>query len=131
MQTAQSEGEARLFRQFKDKVIQDDEGHNETRKDDIEQSSDNPYFHIHEETGFIHEVKDIRDELNILKSLLEDQRGVWNQAFGESTNTTAKSNYLQSRNPAEAIEEIVEMDEDAERVQNAVGYTWPSIMDAV
>ena len=78
---------------------------------------------ILDDINLLVEIKDIRDELNILKSLLEDQRDVWKQAFKKlrgPQSETFGGGYLQCRRPTEVLEDIAEMDKDAERVQNAV-----------
>ena len=48
-------------------------------KDNVE----NHFTNIHPETGILREVKDILDELNILKKLIYDQKTVWNQTFSK------------------------------------------------
>jgi hypothetical protein len=55
--------------------------------------------------------------------LLEDQRDVWNQAFKKLHSTKSETfggSYLQCRRPTEVLEEIAELDKEAERVQKAV-----------
>jgi hypothetical protein len=55
--------------------------------------------------------------------LLEDQRDVWNQAFKKPHGPKSEifgGDYLQCRRPTEVLEQIAEMDKEAERVQKAV-----------
>ena len=41
----------------------------------------NPYHVISRETELLHQIRDIRDELRMLRSLAEQQEVVWKQAF--------------------------------------------------
>jgi hypothetical protein len=59
-------------------------------------------------------VKDIRDELNILKSLLRHQKTVWDDYFRVSAKNDRR------RSPDYALEEIEEMDRSAKRIQDSV-----------
>ncbi|PWY83629.1 hypothetical protein BO70DRAFT_396055 [Aspergillus heteromorphus CBS 117.55] len=73
--------------------------------------SKTPFHDITREIKLLREVKDIRDELYILKSLVEDQSEVWKQAFkGGAAND--QPNYLKV--------EIVEMAKEAADVQRAI-----------
>lgn len=84
-------------------------------------------------------IKDILDELNILKSLIKDQKKVWHEAFSEfrvETKSLAKDqkkgwhdalskymmekDYLNSREPGEILETLEEMITDATRVERSV-----------
>ncbi|KAE8449130.1 hypothetical protein EG329_008514 [Mollisiaceae sp. DMI_Dod_QoI] len=72
-------------------------------------------FHsIKDASALLKEIKDIRDELNMLKAVLTQQKSVWNELHDPQTE---KDNL---RGPAYAINNIVEMDKQAERVQDAV-----------
>lgn len=84
-------------------------------------------------------IKDILDELGILKSLVKDQKKVWHDAFSNHT-TDAKSlvkdekkvwhdafseyaieeEYMNSREPSEILEALDEMVADATRVERSV-----------
>ncbi|KAL2783079.1 hypothetical protein BJX66DRAFT_345275 [Aspergillus keveii] len=70
------------------------------------------------ETELLKEVKDICDELNILKSLVEDQEVVWNQAMkilgGDYSNSFGNDK------PLEVKREIMGMIHEAEVVQKAI-----------
>jgi hypothetical protein len=112
----QSEREAQHFLNFKASVEEGDK-----TLDSKQHKS--PYYSIHEDIDLLEKIQDIRDELNILKSLLEDQRDVWHQAFTKPLSTKSGilgGGYLQCRRPTEVLEEIAEMDKEAERVQKAV-----------
>jgi hypothetical protein len=62
-------------------------------------------------------IKDILDELGILKSLVKDQKKVWHDAFSEYT---IEEEYMNSREPSEILEALDEMVADATRVERSV-----------
>ncbi|KAH0565988.1 hypothetical protein GP486_000615 [Trichoglossum hirsutum] len=116
-----SDAEARLFLELKERVDNSDKNQRGSQPTDTEQSANNPYYAIGEEIAKLREIKDIRDELNILKSLLEDQKVVWKQAFWDPVEKAyVGSKYMQSGGLAEAIDMIGDMDKYAERVQNSI-----------
>ncbi|GIJ90580.1 hypothetical protein Asppvi_009539 [Aspergillus pseudoviridinutans] len=47
----------------------------------IRELPNNPHYIISEETELLDQIRDINDELHMLRSLAEDQEIVWNQAF--------------------------------------------------
>lgn len=53
----------------------------------------NPYFDIKKETAGLREVKDIYDELNMLKFLAEAQETVWKQAMCLKDDKITTFNY--------------------------------------
>lgn len=65
------------------------------------------------------EVKDIRDELNILKTLLTQQKTVWYKLIGHAPGTE------DSKGPADILEEIKEMDKTSEGIHAAVNLLCP------
>lgn len=69
---------------------------------------------IREASELLGQIKDIRDELNMLGSVLTQQKSVWNELHGHQA---AEHNM---RGPAYALNSIDEMDRQAERVQGAV-----------
>ena len=73
-----------------------------------------PYASISVAAHLLEEVKDIRDELNILKSLLRHQKTVWDDLFRVSAKNDRR------RSPDYAMEEIEEMDRSAKRIQDSV-----------
>jgi hypothetical protein len=82
-----------------------------------------------DEIELLQEVKDIRDELKILKCLAEDQKRVWDEAFSDyHWDGTDGTNYIQSRRPSEAIDDILELDKEAERIQIAVSGSRRKLM---
>ncbi|KAL2010712.1 hypothetical protein VTN00DRAFT_6519 [Thermoascus crustaceus] len=84
-------------------------------------SSDNPYYNIAEETALLREIKDIRDELNILTNLAESQEVIWKQTFGtDSLEDRSNFKYFHSCTPTEVKQELQEMAAEAKIVQNSV-----------
>ncbi|XHG03938.1 hypothetical protein AWENTII_007222 [Aspergillus wentii] len=81
----------------------------------------NPYHIISAETELLDEIKDIRDELNILRTLAEDQETVWKQAFKtERLDSQSGFKYNHLCTPTEVRREIKEMALEADMVQNSI-----------
>jgi hypothetical protein len=87
------------------------------------------YESISNATKLLVEVKDIRDELNILSYLLNQQKVVWRQLLGLGVNDDGTVN-LNGISPKEierwkgpglALKEVEEMDKIAQRIQDSVG----------
>lgn len=72
---------------------------------------------IQKASELLKQIKDIRDELNMLKSVLIQQKSVWNELHD------LQSGEHNLRGPAYAINNIDEMDAQAARVQSAVSTT--------
>ncbi|OBT73169.1 hypothetical protein VF21_07933 [Pseudogymnoascus sp. 05NY08] len=119
------DGELNLFSKFKETLDEDN-------------SIDEEYS-IDEEIGYLVLIKDILDELNILKSLIKDQKKVWHDAFSEYTTEiksltkdpkkgwhdafseyTMEKDYVNSREPGEILEMLEEMITDATRVERSI-----------
>ncbi|OBT97503.1 hypothetical protein VE01_04518 [Pseudogymnoascus verrucosus] len=119
------DGELKLFSKFKETLNKNN-------------STDEGYS-IDEEIGYLVLIKDILDELNILKSLIKDQKKVWHDAFSEYTTEiksltkdpkkgwhdafseyTMEKDYLNSREPGEILEMLEEMITDATRVERSI-----------
>jgi hypothetical protein len=98
----------------------------EIEKQKREQEKD--YESISSATKLLLEVKDIRDELNILSYLLNQQKGVWGQLLGLSVNedgTTNMNGVSQKeverwKGPGFALKDVEEMDKIAQRIQDSV-----------
>lgn len=69
---------------------------------------------ISKAADLLEEVKDIRDELKILKSLLAQQRTVWKGLFDDFSDKGDE------RGPIDTMDEIDEMIETAEAIQSSV-----------
>lgn len=67
------------------------------------------------EFRLLYEIKDIREELNMLKSLTETQKKVWRQAL-----RTSLSKYPHLQTPRQVALEIKEVAREAESTQDAV-----------
>jgi hypothetical protein len=104
-----------------------------------EDNSIDEEYSIDKEIGYLVLIKDILDELNILKSLIKDQKKVWHDAFSEYTmeikslakdakkgwhdafsEYTMEKDYVNSREPGEILEMLEEMITDATRVERSV-----------
>ena len=112
-----------LFDQFKKAIDQTNEKGKNERISDREQ--DNPHHSITEETYLLREFKDIRDELNIIRSVLADQKDTLGELFektpenGRLTEDFIK--YCQALSGLEPrIKEIEKLDTDAIRTYEAV-----------
>lgn len=77
---------------------------------------DQSYGNISKEADLLRLVKDICDELHILKNLAEDQEDVWKQFLGREKNASRVFNYY---TPTEVRFDIEEMIQEAESVQDA------------
>ncbi|RMJ28008.1 CorA-like Mg2+ transporter protein [Aspergillus sp. HF37] len=79
-----------------------------------------PKRDVGKEYRLLYEIKDIRDELAILKALAESQEAVWRQAFrvGQSGDDSEQEDHPQR--PGRSILEIQEMAREAESVQDAI-----------
>ncbi|KAL4903579.1 hypothetical protein BDW74DRAFT_155782 [Aspergillus multicolor] len=81
---------------------------------------ENIYYNIDPETTLLKEIKDICDELNILKNLAEDQERVWRQVCkleGSTQTPGGPSAYI---TPKDIKDEITEMVKEAEAVQTTI-----------
>lgn len=78
------------------------------------------YESIHNAAHLLGEVKQIRDEFNILKYLLRHQKRVWTELF---LNDKSTDRY---RGPDYEIEEIEDLDKVAQGIQNSVNDQYRS-----
>ncbi|KAL4905602.1 hypothetical protein BDW74DRAFT_177971 [Aspergillus multicolor] len=83
-----------------------------------EHDMSNEFFNIGPETTVLREVKGICDELNILKSLCEDQEHVWAQA--EEILGSDDSTQTASSTPSDVKKQIIGMIHEAEVVQKDI-----------
>jgi len=94
------------------------------------------YESISKATKLLVEVKDIRDELNILSYLLNQQKVVWRQLLGLGLNDdgTVNMNGISPKEierwkgPGLAMKEVEEMDKIAQRIQDSVRASSPASM---
>ncbi|OBT66503.1 hypothetical protein VE03_03603 [Pseudogymnoascus sp. 23342-1-I1] len=137
------DGQLNLFSEFKKTLGFKDtlNGDYSTNEDDSanEDDSISEDYSIGKEIHYLVSIKDVLDELNILKSLIKDQKKVWHDAFSEyrmetkslandqkkqwhdalSKHMMAKD-YLNSREPGEILETLEEMITDATRVERSI-----------
>lgn len=79
-----------------------------------------PTRNVGKEFRLLYEIKDIRDELNILKMLTETQEMIWRRAFGTSqSGDSSGRNHPQT--PRKVRLEIKGISREAESTQDAVG----------
>lgn len=117
-----------LFTRFVKKVKDKKDGngtspkekHNEELSVDSEEQKD--WKAIYNAALLLEEVKDIRDELNMIKTVLTQQKVVWEGLLGQEGQVTQamKSRMGTERNLADILEEIIEMDKIAETIQTSV-----------
>ncbi|KAL9616712.1 MAG: hypothetical protein Q9160_008432 [Pyrenula sp. 1 TL-2023] len=110
--------EAGLFTNFTKKTgrkLQESKDAKQARGKRPENSSEmEDWDSIKKAAELLEEVKDIRDELNILKTLLTHQEHVWHDLIGRASGTE------DSKGPADIIEEIKEMDKISEAIHASV-----------
>jgi hypothetical protein len=97
------------------------------------------YESIHAASKLLREVKDIRDELGILRFLLQQQRMVWDRLLPSHEQTTSEAPEAsrrkmegekrkwpyESRDTTDYIEEVDEMEKTAKRIQDSVSVCSP------
>jgi hypothetical protein len=108
--------EADLFRKFQ-ASLEDENKAEAMAKPGVKTTDLDEYHNIATETDLLQEVKDICDELNILKTLAEDQEHVWRQAseaLGDNKPT------FSNNAPTEVKKTITGMIHDAEVVQKSI-----------
>ncbi|KAF3070670.1 Ankyrin-3 [Daldinia childiae] len=87
-----------------------------------QQTFQNRYHIISPETELLELIRDIRDELHILRSLAEDQDVVWKQAFtpGGHTEQQGQFQYYHSCTPTDVKKSLDEMLLEAEKTTNYI-----------
>lgn len=81
-------------------------------------SSSNPYS-ISPEAKVLDTIRDIRDELHMLKSLVEDQELVWRQAF-KDREAEEFFQYYQPCTPEDVRKDLDDMLNEVETINNSV-----------
>ncbi|KAL4883005.1 hypothetical protein BJY04DRAFT_216723 [Aspergillus karnatakaensis] len=118
--------EATLYQSFKESVnaaknqrlSRMERTKNAASTDDKSQGEhDNEHQDITEETELLQEIKDICDELNILKNLAEDQERVWRVACKSKLASHSLSTYT---TPTEVKDNIMEMIHEAKVVRQSI-----------
>ncbi|KAF3013504.1 hypothetical protein E8E14_006812 [Neopestalotiopsis sp. 37M] len=118
-----AEEEANMFQEFLDSLergAKSSKKHmSETCKKSLPESRSSDRIHvISREAKLLQQVRDIRDELHILKSLAEAQENVWLQTFAPvATGGTATSQFL---TPTDVKKDLDDMISEAEEIDNKV-----------
>ncbi|KAJ5691595.1 Mg2+ transporter protein CorA-like/Zinc transport protein ZntB [Penicillium malachiteum] len=123
-----TEEETTLFDKFLEDLYKEEASRSTSTHDEspikgisIRNLPHNPYHIIIKETKLLDEIKDIRDELNILTTLATDQEKVWKQVFGDgNAKRRAGPMYSQSHTPIEIIGELGDITREAEMVHDAI-----------
>ncbi|KAJ6004574.1 hypothetical protein N7540_012943 [Penicillium herquei] len=85
----------------------------------IRETPQNPYHIISNETELLDKIRDIRDELHMLRSLAEDQEVVWKQAF-ETSELRNCFQYNHPCTPTEVKRSLDDMNLEAEKTHNSI-----------
>lgn len=92
----------------------------------IRDSPMNHYHIIDQEAHLLDEIKDIRDETNMLRALVEAQDNVWKQAF-MLDNPSDSFSWNSICTPGQVLQELGEMKVEAEMIQDAVGIPFSAL----
>lgn len=116
--TQQSHRSGGQLREDKEPSIQHQKDREQDSRDETSsETSGNQFGDIAREADLLREVKDIIDELNMLKNLAEDQEDVWQQVWNSERNPDASFTY---DTPTEVKDDISEMINEAKSVQQAI-----------
>jgi hypothetical protein len=137
----------RRFLAFVPSVNEESSGHQKKGRTDAKGNSvdesertdqELEYLSIRAATDLLLEVKDIRDELNILRYLLTQQQSVWERLHdvhdsskyehSQQDNKADDMNFRKQaekwKSPMELIKDVTEMDKATLMIQEAVGLDW-------
>lgn len=100
----------------------------EASKEEDPTDQEKDYRSISTATELLLEVKDMRDELNILNYLLTQQKIVWEKLLGLSVNEDGSIRWNETlqretekwKGPWFALKDVIEMDKIAQRIQDSV-----------
>ncbi|KAJ5760452.1 hypothetical protein N7520_007608 [Penicillium odoratum] len=106
----------------KDKVNGVTFSNNELEHEDDDGEEKKDWNAIYDAALLLKEVKDIRDELNMIKMVLTQQKLVWEELLGQGgqMSQAMKNSLGTERNLADILKEVVEMDSIAETIQTSV-----------
>ncbi|KAJ8127801.1 hypothetical protein O1611_g5834 [Lasiodiplodia mahajangana] len=119
--------ETRLFREFLNGLQEADKAQGVLPNQDLDNEpqgqrrGSSRYHVISSETVLLEALRDIRDELQMLSSIADDQEAVWKKAFS-SYNKGKKSRSFQFYTPADAKKDIDVMLLEATNTENYVRY---------
>lgn len=90
------------------------------KRPSVRETPYNPHHIISAETKLLNDIRDIRDELHMLRSLAEDQDVVWKQVFNMQEDKSSFQ-YYHSCMPLDIKKDLEEMLLEAEITNNSVG----------
>ncbi|KAF7540573.1 hypothetical protein G7054_g1268 [Neopestalotiopsis clavispora] len=106
-----ADAEAELFLEFQENL-------RHRSKSTTKRDSDNRYHVISKETELLAAIRDIRDELQILRSLAQDQEVVWKQAF--SNDARQYSGLSASCTPSDVKADLDEMLSETDKIDDYI-----------
>jgi hypothetical protein len=125
----------------RDKLVEEGSDNNSSNKGKISGTSEHlqAYESIHAASKLLREVKDVRDELGILRFLLQQQRIVWDRLPPSHEQTTSEApeasqrktegekgnGPYESRDITDYIDDVDEMEKTAKRIQDSVSVCSP------
>lgn len=113
----QAEKESELYDGFLKSLDRDKRVNSSETPDRNEENWLDSYNNIEDEVRLLREIKDIRDELGILVTLVDEQKMVWKQFF---KTENPKSSFLDDCTPESVREDLVKMISDANLVVESV-----------
>lgn len=116
----QAEKESELYDGFLKSLDRDKRVNSSETPDRNEENWLDSYNNIEDEVRLLREIKDIRDELGILVTLVDEQKMVWKQFF--KTEKNPKSSFLDDCTPESVREDLVKMISDANLVIESVRF---------
>lgn len=128
----QAHQEAERFQRFTDYLDESKNGEQDEKNSRSKQGTDkpsekgqteNPFRDVSPETKLLREIKDICDELNILKALAEAQVDVWKEALQVDDLKDFKSRYNRLCKPTAVKRAIESMIQDAHIARDSVGFS--------
>lgn len=112
----QADAEVKCFEAFKKEIHQSHKAYDENGTSDVHG------INLQGEIDLLEQVKDIRDELNILKSICEDQKNLVQKLFSLIAKDPVLNYYHQRSDIQLRIERIEKMDMDARITYDAVRH---------
>ncbi|KAK4910264.1 hypothetical protein LTR66_017444, partial [Elasticomyces elasticus] len=117
-----ADAESQLFEEFlaelnKEETKPQDKGHSLLTLD----MAENPYHVVSKEAKLLNDIKDIHDELNMLRTLAESQQHVWEQLYQtKKLESFPHFHFIETCTPNMVLRDIQNMMTEAEMVQNSI-----------
>ncbi|GAM34127.1 ankyrin-related portein [Talaromyces pinophilus] len=112
-----AEKESELYDDFLKALDRDKRLNSSKTPDHNEDKRLDSYNNIEDEVRLLREIKDIRDELGILVTLVDEQKMVWKQFF---QTDSPKSSFLDDGSPESVREDLIKMISDANLVVESI-----------